>query len=222
MPLKIDLHMHTHYSVDATTTLNQVLQHAKKRGLNGVAITDHDTVRGALRLARQRKLVVIPGMEIETSNGHVLALNIREPFSKPFSRTSTISEVIEHIHEVGGTAVIAHPGAVLRSGLGNKISSELNLDAVEVINSAVFPFFLSTYVSRRLAQRLKLPQTAGSDAHHPQEIGKAYTLVDADSNVDGIVEAIRKGKTVPYGKPIPWIMRIERGASGVRETLKRL
>jgi hypothetical protein len=160
-------------------------------------------------------------MEIETRKAHVLALNIKGPFRRHFNRASTLSEVIEDIHEAGGIAVIAHPVAVLKSAMGSKIPSESKLDAVEVMNSAVFPFFLSTYMSRRLAQRLKLPQTGGSDAHHPEEIGKAYTLVDADSSVDDIIEAIGKGKTVPYGKPISWIMRIERGASGVREALKR-
>lgn len=221
MPLKIDLHMHTHYSPDATTTLKQVVQYTKKRGLDGVAITDHNTLLGALRLAKSKKLLVIPGMEIETAKGHVLALNLKENFSKPLGRTSTLSELIGQIHEAGGTAVIAHPASVLKSGLGNKVYSEKNLDAVEVVNSAAFPFFLSTYLSRRLAQRLNLPQTAGSDAHHPQEIGKAYTLVDADPNIDNVIEAIRKNKTVPYGIPISWIMRIERGASGVREALRR-
>jgi len=212
--------MHTHYSPDATTTLRQVIQYAKKRGLDGVAITDHDTVTGALRLAKQRKLLVIPGMEIETPKGHILALNIRKPVGKPPDATLTLSKVIENIHEADGTAVIAHPASVLKSGLGNKILSETDLDAIEVVNSAAFPFFLSTYLSKRLAQQLRLPQTAGSDSHHPQEIGKAYTLIDADSNVDDVIEAIKKEKTIPCGKPISWIMRIERGASGVREALR--
>ena len=220
MPLKIDLHMHTHYSEDATTTLKQVVQYAKKRGLEGVAITDHNTVRGALRLTRQENLVVIPGMEIETAKAHVLALNIKGPFRRHFNRASTLSEVIEDIHEAGGIAVIAHPVAVLKSAMGSKIPSGIKLDAVEVMNSAVFPFFLSTYLSKRLAQQLRLPQTAGSDSHHPQEIGKAYTLIDADSNVDDVIVAIKKEKTIPCGKPISWIMRIERGASGVREALR--
>ena len=220
MPLKIDLHMHTHYSPDATTTLKQVAQFAKKRGLDGVAITDHDTVQGALRLARQRRLLVIPGMEIETPKGHVLALNIKKPIGKPLDTKLILSEVIGNIHEAGGTAVMAHPASMLKSGLGNKILSETDLDAVEVVNSAAFPFFVSTYLSRRLAHQLKLPQTAGSDSHHPQEIGKAYTLVDSDSNVDDVIEAIRKGKTVPCGEAISWIMRIERGASGIREALR--
>jgi predicted metal-dependent phosphoesterase TrpH len=215
LPIKIDLHIHTHYSRDASTTLRDVILYAKKHGIDGVAVTDHDTVLGAVRLAKQKRLVVVPGEEIETLGGHVLALNIGQLIEHKLS----ISETIEKIHDLGGIAVVAHPAAVLKTGLGHSMSMISNLDAVEVMNSSSFPFFLSTYLSRRLAHRLGLPQTAGSDAHHAQEIGTAYTLVQADSNLDEIVEAIRKGRTVPFGKPISWARRLERGAYGAERRL---
>jgi predicted metal-dependent phosphoesterase TrpH len=88
------------------------------------------------------------------------------------------------------------------------------------MNAAAFPFFLSNYISRRLAQRLGLPETAGSDAHHPQEIGKAYTLIDADSNTDDVIEAIRKGKITPLGEPIPWAYRLRRIAIDLQIKLR--
>ncbi len=204
--MKIDLHLHTHYSKDATTSLNEVIRCAKKQGLDGVAVTDHDTVLGALRLAKQRCLLVIPGSEVSSLNGHVLALNVTEPVTPKLS----LVETVEEIHQSGGIAIIAHPSAVLKTGLGHRITSSSNLDGVEVINGLAFPFFITTYMSRRLAQRLSLPQTAGSDAHHPQEIGNAYTKVNADSNKDDVVEAIRRGKTVPFGKPIAWMLRFQR------------
>jgi len=207
--------MHTHYSKDATTTLKEVIHYAKKRGLDGVAVTDHDTTLGALRLAKRKSLIVIPGVEVGTLNGHVLALNVTGSIKPKLS----LLETVEKIRQLGGIAVIAHPAVVLKSGLGHKISAISDLDAVEVINAAAFPFFLSTYLSRRLAWRLGLPQTAGSDAHHPKEIGMAYTIVNADSNRDDIIEAIRKGKTVPSGKPISWALRLQRGAPWVQRQL---
>ena len=218
MPLKIDLHLHTHYSEDATTTLKEVVSHAKKRGLDGVAITDHDTTRGARKLVKQRpkNFIIIPSVEVSSLHGHVLALNITEPITPKLSLTETVEE----IRQKGGTAVIAHPAVVLKTGLGHKISSASNIDAIEVINAAAFPFFLSNYLSRRLAQRLGLPETGGSDAHHPQEIGKAYTMVNADSNLDDIIEAIRKGKTTPLGKPIPWALRLQRIATDMKIKLR--
>jgi len=207
-PLKIDLHMHTCYSEDATTTLKEVVYHAKKRGLNGVAVTDHGTLRGALKLARKSQLIIIPGLEVETQRGHILALNITTLIPPKLG----ITETVQKIHDAGGVAVVAHPAVVLKTGLGLEITSSSNLDAVEVINSASFPFFLSTYLGRRLAKRLNLPQTAGSDAHHALEIGTAYTLVDTDSNPADIVEAVRKGATTPCGKPITWAKRVQREA----------
>jgi len=218
LPLKIDLHLHTHYSEDATTTLKEVVSHAKKRGLDGVAVTDHDTTRGARKLVKQRpkNFIIIPSVEVSSLHGHVLALNITEPITPKLSLTETVEE----IRQKGGTAVIAHPAVVLKTGLGHKISSASNIDAIEVINAAAFPFFLSNYLSRRLAQRLGLPETAGSDAHHPQEIGKAYTMVNADSNLDDIIEAIRKGQTTPLGKPIPWALRLQRIATDMKIKLR--
>jgi len=207
-PLKIDLHMHTCYSEDATTTLKEVVYYVKKHGLDGVAITDHETLRGALKLSRKSQITIIPGLEIETKRGHILGLNLKTLIPPKLS----IPETVEKIHDAGGIAVGAHPAVVLKTGLGQKITSNSNIDAIEVINSAAFPFFLSTYLSCRLAKRLNLPQTAGSDAHHALEIGTAYTVVDADSNSDDVAEAIRKGAITPCGKPIAWAKRVKRGA----------
>jgi len=202
--LKIDLHVHTRYSYDSTITLDEIVAYSQKRGLDGVAITDHDVVEGALKLVQKvKELVVIPGVEVTTSRGHVLALNITRPIPTELSPLETI----QMIHEAGGIAVAAHP-TVFYKGLRGQINS--NFDAVEVVNASAFPFFLSTYLSRKLALRLGLPQTAGSDAHYASEIGFAYTVVDAEPEVDEIVHAIRNGATVPCGKPIPWKLRLER------------
>lgn len=202
--LKIDLHVHTRYSYDSTITLDEIVAYSQKRGLDGVAITDHDVVEGALKLVQKvKELVVIPGVEVTTSRGHVLALNITRPIPTELSPLETI----QMIHEAGGIAVAAHP-TVFYKGLKGQINS--NFDAVEVVNASAFPFFLSTYLSRKLALRLGLPQTAGSDAHYASEIGFAYTVVDAEPEVDELVHAIRNGATVPCGKPIPWKLRLER------------
>jgi hypothetical protein len=207
LPLKIDLHVHTCYSIDAATTLKEVVVYAKKRGLDGVAITDHDSVKGALKLAKKHDFLIIPGIEVSTRRGHVLALNVTIPIPPKLS----LFETIQIIHDLGGIAVAAHPTAIYKGGLRRQVTS--NFDAIEVINSSTFPFFLSTYLSQRLAFRLNLPQTAGSDAHYPSDIGTAYTLVDADSEVDEVIHAIKGGATVPFGKPISWKTRLRNAMS---------
>jgi predicted metal-dependent phosphoesterase TrpH len=214
--LKIDLHLHTNYSLDAKTTLDEAICYAKKRQLDGIAVTDHDTVEGACRLAKEKDFLIIPGIEVSSRQGHILGLNITEPIPPKLD----IAETVERIRSLGGLAVIAHPSVVIKTGLGARIDSALGIDAVEVINASALPFSISTYLSRRLARRLRVPETAGSDSHYPDEIGSAYTIIDADPNRDDVMEAIRKGKTEPFGKPISWMNRVERGIETVRRKLR--
>jgi predicted metal-dependent phosphoesterase TrpH len=209
LALKVDLHVHTCYSSDALTTLEEVVVYSKRRGLDGVAITDHDTIEGALRLRKEKGLIVIPGVEITTLEGHVLALNM----SQVIPPGLTIQETVQRIHEAGGTAVAAHPSVFYKKM--NRVDS--SFDAIEVINASAFPFLLSTCLNRNLARRLNLPQTAGSDAHYAPEIGFAYTLIDADQEVEEIVQAIREGAIVPVGKPIPWRLRLKRESLSLRK-----
>ena len=212
--LRIDLHLHTNYSLDAKTTLEEAVRYAKKNQLDGIAVTDHDTVEGARRIAKEQDLLIIPGIEVSSQHGHILGLNITEPIQPKLG----VAETAERIQLLGGLAVIAHPAVIIK-GLGARIDTSSRIDAIEVINAAAIPFYLSIYSSRRLALRLRLPQTAGSDSHYPNEIGSAYTIVDADPNPDDVMEAIRKGRTEPRGKPISWMNRLERGTETVRRKL---
>jgi hypothetical protein len=209
--LKIDLHVHTFYSNDAVTTLEEVVTYSKKCGLDGVAITDHDTLEGALKLQSRNDFLIIPGIEVSTRHGHVLAINVTTPIPPMLD----IRETIERIRKAGGVAVAAHPTTLAKGELRRKVNS--CFDAIEVINSSAVPFFFSVYLNRKIAERFNLPQTGGSDAHCPFEIGTAYTIVDASPDPNVIVEAIRKGATAPCGKPIPWRMKLRRQAL----TLKR-
>jgi predicted metal-dependent phosphoesterase TrpH len=207
--LKIDFHVHTQYSRDSSITLKQVVSFAKKRGLDGVAITDHNTVKGALKL-KTREIIVVPGIEVSTLEGHLLGLNVTIPIPAKLG----IEESIQRIHDAGGIAVAPHPSAFYRSPPSRRVSS---YDAVEVMNASSVPFSVLTYFSRRFAEGLGLPQTGGSDSHYAPEIGSAYTVVEADSDVDEIVDAVKRGAAFPMGSGIPWKTRLERAAL----TLKR-
>jgi len=147
---------------------------------------------------------VIPGVEVSTLQGHMLALNLSTPVPSKLSWLETI----RRIHEAGGIVIAPHPTSFYKSGFRFQKASAL--DAIEVINSAAFPFSLSTYLNRRLATRLNLPQTAGSDAHSAWEIGLAYTAVDAKPDVDSVVQAIKDGRTTPFGGALSLTMRFRR------------
>ena len=202
MGLKIDFHVHTCYSRDSSTTLKQVVSFAKKRGLDGVAITDHNTVEGALKL-KTRDILVVPGIEVSTLQGHLLGINVTTPVPAKLG----MEETIHIIHEAGGIAVAPHPSAFYKSPPSRQVSS---YDAIEVMNASSMPFSVLTYFSKRFAEGLGLPQTGGSDSHYAPEIGSAYTVVEADSGIDEIIDAVKRGATFPIGRGVPWKIRLER------------
>ena len=204
MGLKIDLHVHTYYSRDSSITLKEVVAYSKKRGLDGVAITDHNIIKGALRL-KTRDMIVVPGIEISTLNGHLLGINVKTLIPAKLD----IEETINRIHDAGGIAVAPHPFSFYKSPPSRQITS---YDAIEVMNASSMPFQLFTSLSKRFAVRKGLPQTGGSDSHYAPEIGAAYTVVEADPHIDEIVSAIKKGVTFPEGNGIPWKIRMGRAA----------
>ena len=204
MGLKIDFHVHTFYSRDSIITLKEVVTYAKKAGLDGVAITDHNTLKGALKL-KSNAIIIVPGIEISTLNGHLLGINVTTLIPPKMG----IEETISRIHEAGGIAVAPHPTVFYKSPPSRQIKF---YDAIEVMNASALPFQPFTYLSKKFAASLELPQTGGSDSHYGPEIGAAYTIVDSTSDVDEIVSAVKKGATIPEGNTIPWQIRIERTA----------
>ena len=204
MPLRIDLHVHSYLSYDSLITPKELVFYAKKRGLDGVAITDHDRLDSALKIARETNLFIIPGMEVSSSNGHIVALNVKEPIAKGLSA----EETVDRIHDACGLAIACHPITFYKASLGKHVSS--SFDAVEVINASAFPFKRSVEYAQRLASELGLARVGGTDAHYGPEIGYAYTVVEADANVEETVESIHKGLCEPFGGPIPLMMRLKK------------
>jgi predicted metal-dependent phosphoesterase TrpH len=202
--VKIDLHVHTHHSYDSLITPEELVYYARRRGLDAVAVTDHDRVDGALKIAKETDFLVVPGIEVSSLNGHILGLNVQETIPRRLG----VDETVDRIHEVGGIAVACHPTAFFKESLAKHTNSKF--DAVEVINASAFPFNYSVKHSQRLASRLGLSRVAGSDAHYGPEIGCAYTFVDADLGADEIAKAIRKGLCQPFGRAIPPTTRLRR------------
>ena len=213
MQLKIDMHVHSCYSVDSVITPEELVFYAKKRGLDGVAVTDHDNLEGPLKIAAETDFLIIPGIEVRSSDGHVLGLNVKEPISAKLSATETVNR----IHDAGGIAVACHPVGLFKGGLGKRTNS--SFDAVEVINSSAVPFRYSVKQSMKIASRLGKPRLAGSDAHYGPEIGCAYTLVNAEPNVNDVVNAICRGFCQPFGNSIPWTIRLKRMVEANRKKL---
>jgi len=204
LALKIDLHVHTIYSHDSLVTAKDLIFYARKRELDGVAITDHDRIDGALKIARETDFLIIPGIEISSSKGHIIGLDVDELVPPKLG----VDETLDKIREAGGLTVACHPITFFKESLKGQISPQF--DAIEVINSSAFPFKYSVRRSEEIASRLGIARVAGSDAHYGPEIGYAYTLVNAESEVDEVINAIRKGLCSPHGEPIPITMRLKK------------
>jgi predicted metal-dependent phosphoesterase TrpH len=204
MQVKADLHVHTIYSSDSLITPKDLVFYAKRSGLTAVAITDHNTVEGALKIAKETDFLIIPGVEVSSSNGHIIGLNLQDPIPKRLSP----EETVDRIHEAGGIAVACHPFALFKGSLGEHANG--NFDAVETINASAFPFNRSVKKAQEIAKHFRMPSVAGTDAHYGPAIGYAYTLIDAEPQADAIARAIAKGLCQPFGKPVPLTLTLER------------
>jgi predicted metal-dependent phosphoesterase TrpH len=195
MRLKIDLHVHTTGSKDAFIEPVQLPAIVKERGLDGVAITNHDTFTEVT----SSEVIILPGIEVSTLQGHIIGLGI----SGAIEKGRTADETIATIQHVGGVAVVPHPFDPI-SPCVNPIRLKSRPEAIEVINADALFFGLNTRYAKRIANRLGLPMVAGSDSHIPETIGDAYTVIDTDSkNVGDILNAIRAGSVQPAGGRTP-------------------
>jgi len=207
MRLTIDLHLHTNGSRDSYITLEDAARRCREQGLDGFAVTNHDSLAEIPPSFRDKvNLIVIPGIEISASGAHVVAFDIQEHIEDKLS----IGETVERIHEQGGIAIISHPFSFFRSWVNLKQVEEAGFDLVEVDNAYQYPYEMMREKNGELAERLGLPQTGGSDAHVPSTVGRAYTIMEAEErSLDGVLEALRKGKTQGEGNGISFTERLK-------------
>jgi len=198
---RIDLHTHSFFSADGISDPVEMIEWGRRNGLDGLVLTDHDTCEGVDYL-RGRGLVnpegqavdgflVIPGQEVTTREGHVLVAG----WEPPPSRGIPCAELLPMVHEAGGMAIAAHPFDFARSGVGRAILDQYEFDALEVFNAASWHPGLNRK-ARIYGEAHGMIMTAGSDAHHPDPIGCARQVVEAEElSVSGIVEALREGRS---------------------------
>ena len=194
MKLKFDLHVHTTRSHDGFNQLGHLASLSKDRGLDGLAITDHNTPIPH----PPAELAVIPGIEVSTGQGHVIGLGITDPVPRGLPADQTIEE----IHRLGGVVIIPHPYDLFRSSVRPDLL-RVRPDAIEVVNSSSFLHSVTWKKARQFTEKTGLPSVAGSDSHIPQTLGRAFTIVETDSDdIRSILNAIRDGRVTPVGRPI--------------------
>lgn len=194
--LRLDLHNHTTHSSDGVVAPLDLLLAARKNGLGCIAVTDHDTVAGALEAlacaeADPALPQVIPGVEISTADGDVVALFVTEDIPKGIP----LLECIALIKERGGLVYLPHPFDVLRRGAIAACVREQaaeQADLVEVLNGRSLTY-RSVRNSYDLARRHAKAQGAGSDAHVRTEVGRAYVTVERRPTRDDLVDLVAAG-----------------------------
>ncbi len=179
MPFNIDLHTHSFFSGDGISSPEDLIAAARAKGLNGIAITDHNTC-DAVNYLLEQGLMRLDGLPV----------NIGAEL--PYLKGKPAREVCDIIHERGGLAIPPHPYDLFRAGIRFSTLETLPVDAIEVFNAATTLRRYNRYAFK-YAQIRGLPMTAASDAHHAAAVGTAYTIVNTDDfSVKGILAQILK------------------------------
>jgi len=185
MIIKADMHIHASPgSIDSLQTVDRIIETALRKGLGAIAICDHNSFRGAAEaLSKSRSdLTVIPAVEVSTDMGHMLCYFVsRAPSDagiKPANGQYPFEEVRGFVDEEGGLLIAAHPYRSRKSRIHRIIG---RLDGIEVFNGRNTPLHQSGNIAAEAVVRaLSLRFTAGSDAHTPAEIGRAYRIFEFD------------------------------------------
>ncbi len=176
----LDLHIHSKYSFDSISKPHDIVRVAKRKGLNGIAITDHNTIKGgveAKKINHDPSFHVIIGSEISTEIGDIRGLFLNEEIK---SRDSM--QVVEEIHNQGGIAILPHP-----YNKGCRLNDEIisKIDAIEGFNARSSKE--NNEKAMKLAERLKKTIVAGSDAHFCSEIGTCKVILNSTNVRDEIL-----------------------------------
>ncbi len=213
--LRIDCHLHTRASFDCLSDPERVLEVARARGVERIAVTDHDRLASALELAARHPDRIIPGEEVRTAEGiDVIGLYLTEEIA----RGTPAREVCRRVHEQGGVTYLPHPFARGKGGSG-RLAEELVdvLDVIEVFNARLHPGSLNED-ARKLAERHGLLRGAGSDAHTPGEVGGAWVeLAPHPNEPEAFLEALREARV--HGATAPWSVHLASTWAKVRKRL---
>jgi predicted metal-dependent phosphoesterase TrpH/glycosyltransferase involved in cell wall biosynthesis len=214
-----DLHMHTHHSGDSATPVDDLLDEAIERGLDTIAVTDHNTIAGGLEAARRVRergleLQVIVGSEIMTDGqGEVIGLFLGEEVPKGLSFAETVSR----IHAQGGLVYIPHPFDRMHS-IASPETLRRHVDQIDVLETANGRLYFEkdNAEAERFAERWNLLRGAGSDAHVTEGLATAVLRLPPFEGPDGLLASLRtaeierRPRNLLYLQGLKWVRQLGR------------
>ncbi|MDP9266084.1 MAG: CehA/McbA family metallohydrolase [Chloroflexota bacterium] len=231
---RADLHLHSDVS-DGLSSPAEILDAAEAARLDVIAITDHDDIRASFALrdvaaARGSSVAVVPGIEVTTRSGHLLALFVESdiPMLRP------LAETITAVHRAGGVAIVPHPLSYLTFSVGETAlrrmaesgETERLVDAIELRNPSYAGRVRAVRARWLNAHVLRVAETGSSDAHHANLVGTAWTEFPGRSPEDlrralALRTTVARGRTWTLGEHLHGAAR-QQWRSMVRDPAKRL
>ena len=193
--MKVDLHMHTHFSPDSGAPSQSIVDRCLKTGLNYIAVTDHNTIRGALEVQSIAPFPVIIGEEIKSSSGDIIGLFLTEEVPKGLSPMETV----DAIRSQGGLVMVPHPFDRLRPSAIKYDALRHILPQVDIVEAFNAHDLLMRDNDRAAAftQEHGLVAAAVSDSHTPRELGRTYMEVpEFDGTAEGFTDALSRARLV--------------------------
>jgi predicted metal-dependent phosphoesterase TrpH len=190
--LRVDLHLHSNYSHDGRSSLQQLIERARECALDRIALTDHNTFEGAAQLARIAPALAISGEEVKTLEGEVIGLFITSRV-QPFLRAE---DAMDLIHGMGGLVYVPHPLDRHRSHFLAERIVELagRIDIIETYNP--WCDAAANQAASRLADELGAVTATGSDAHAAQELGLSWMEMEEYAGPEDFLEKLRFARHV--------------------------
>lgn len=191
-PWRCDLHTHTSYSRDCLVSPERFLAACRRKGLDRVAVTDHNTIVGALRLKELDPERIIVGEEIRTTEGELIAYFLTEEVPPDLPPP----EAIAAVRAQGGIVGVSHPlDRARREAMGLAFVRALlgELDFLEGWNARCL-FWADNGEALALARAHRLPVTAGSDAHSVRELGQMVTVMPPFDSPESFLESLRSAR----------------------------
>jgi len=190
--LRVDLHLHSHYSHDGRSSLQQLIDRAHECGLDRLALTDHNTFDGAQEFLRLAPELAIAGEEVKTLEGEVIGLFMTArvaPFLRP-------EQAMDLIHAMGGLTYIPHPLDRNRSHfrVDRLVQLAGRIDIIETYNP--WCDAAANRAAARLAEDLGKVTATGSDSHSAEELGRSWMEMDEYSGADDFLEKLRTARHV--------------------------